>query len=399
MAVKLILTQIMKDEAHVAHRMLNSIKPIVDGIVVIDTGSTDDSINIVKKWGEDNGVETHVFERPFDNFEDSRNESFKKAREVFLGRDDNHTYYNFWLDFDEQLIIDPSFKKNKLNKDLYMFNTYIKTMKYTRNELCRLDKDFRFYGPVHEFIVPPNGPDGKPDKTITSALLDGITVKVEMDGGSWQGNISHKYKSHAHSLEKYIDESREDPRWVFYTAQSYHDSACVPENKQENDERLRRSLYYYKERVQRPDGYYEEIFYSQYRIATIMRAMEEPWNLCLNEFLKAHSMDPLRGEPIKAISDYYLALGEWNNAYIFTSLGKKLYHGNNPYPKRLLFVDETMYVWKFLEAHAAACFYTNRKSEAKQTYLEMSSIMKSQPQFFTQDDIQKIQSNAQFFTQ
>ena len=50
MAVKLILTQIMKNEAHVAHRMLNSIKPIIDGIVVIDTGSTDDSINVVKKW-------------------------------------------------------------------------------------------------------------------------------------------------------------------------------------------------------------------------------------------------------------------------------------------------------------------------------------------------------------
>ena len=69
MAVKLILTQIMKNETHVAHRMLNSIKPIVDGIVVIDTGSTDDSIEKVRKWGEDNGIETYVFERPFDNFE------------------------------------------------------------------------------------------------------------------------------------------------------------------------------------------------------------------------------------------------------------------------------------------------------------------------------------------
>ena len=170
MAVKLILTQIMKNEAHVANRMLDSIKSIVDGIVVIDTGSTDDSINIVRKWGEDNGVETHVFERPFDNFENSRNESFEKARETFLGRGDKHTYYNFWLDFDEQIEIDPKFNKKNLNKDLYMFNTYINTMKYTRNEMCRLDKEFRFYGPVHEFIIPP-----KDDKSITSGLLDGIT--------------------------------------------------------------------------------------------------------------------------------------------------------------------------------------------------------------------------------
>jgi glycosyltransferase involved in cell wall biosynthesis len=391
MAVKLILTQIMKNEAHVAHRMLNSIKSIIDGIVVVDTGSTDDSINIVRKWGEDNGVETHVIERPFDNFENSRNESFKKAREIFLGRNDGHTYYNFWLDFDEQIEIDANFNKQKIDKDLYMFNTYIGAMKYTRNELCRLDKAFRFYGPVHEFIVCD-------DKNITSGLMEGLTVRVKMDGGSWQSNIPAKYLSHAHVLEKYInDTNRQDPRWVFYTAQSWHDSACVPDNKDENDERLRRSMKFYKERVSVPNGYPEEIFYAQYRIGTIMRAMEEPWNLALNELLKAYSFDPLRGEPIKAIIDYYLAVGEWHNAYLFSSFGKKNFHNKNPYPTRLLFVDETLYVWKFLECHAAACFYTGRRDEAKQTYLEMVKISKEQPQYFTPDDLQKIQMNAQFF--
>ena len=391
MAVKLILTQIMKNEAHVAHRMLNSIKPIVDGIVVIDTGSTDDSINVVKKWGDDNGIETHVIERPFDNFENSRNESFKKAREIFLGRNDGHTYYNFWLDFDEQIEIDAKFDKQKIDKDLYMFNTYIGAMKYTRNELCRLDKPYRFYGPVHEFIVCD-------DKNITSGLMEGLVVRVKMDGGSWQSNIPAKYLSHAHVLEKYInDTNRQDPRWIFYTAQSWHDSACVPDNKDENDERLRRSMKFYKERVSRPDGYPEEIFYAQYRIGTIMRAMEEPWNLALNELLKAYSFDPLRGEPIKAIIDYYLAVGEWHNAYLFSSFGKKNFHNKNPYPTRLLFVDETLYVWKFLECHAAACFYTGRKDEAKQTFLEMVKLSKEQPQYFTPDDLQKIQMNAQFF--
>ena len=69
MAKKLALVQIMKNEAHVVTRMLNSIKQIVDMIVMVDTGSTDDSINIVKKWGEENGVETHVYEKLFDNFE------------------------------------------------------------------------------------------------------------------------------------------------------------------------------------------------------------------------------------------------------------------------------------------------------------------------------------------
>ena len=61
MAVKIILTQIMKNESHVITRMLDSIKGFADGICMVDTGSTDDSIEIVKKWGAENDIETYVF--------------------------------------------------------------------------------------------------------------------------------------------------------------------------------------------------------------------------------------------------------------------------------------------------------------------------------------------------
>ena len=386
---KLVLTQIMKNEAHVITRMLNSIKPVVDIICLVDTGSTDNTIEVVKNWGLENNVETHVFERVFDNFENSRNYSIQMAREITNGRGSD--YWGFWLDADEVLEIQPNFNKNGIDKDLYMFNTYINVMKYTRNECYKLDKPFRFYGPVHEFIVCD-------DRNITSGLMDGLVVRVQMDGGSWKGNIPEKYKSHAHVLEKYIDANRQDPRWIFYTAQSYHDSACVPDNKEENEERLRRSMKYYRERISRQDGYPEEIFYSQFRIGTIMRALEEPWYLTMNELLKAYTMEPLRAEPIKAIIDYYLAVGEWHNAYLFSKFAKMNFHQKNPYPQRLLFVDEALYVWKLLEVHAAASFYTGRKDEAKQCYQEMVRISREQSQYFTQEDYNKITMNAQFFS-
>jgi hypothetical protein len=66
-----------------------------------------------------------------------------------------------------------------------------------------------------------------------------------MDGASWQGKTS-EYLDHAHRLETYISNDRSD-RWIFYTAQSYHDSASIADNKDENEERLRRSLHYYRE--------------------------------------------------------------------------------------------------------------------------------------------------------
>jgi len=388
---KLALNFICKDESHVIGKMLESCKTITDLIVVNDTGSTDGTQDIIRKFGEDNNIPTYVFERPFDDFEKSRNHSIQKLKEVVaeLGWDANKVH-GYWFDCDETLVIDPKFNKDQFVNDLYMINTFIGQMKYTRNTFFRVSKPFRWYGPIHEFIVCD-------DQNITSGLAENIFVDVKMTGASWQGDIPTKYKNHAFVLEKYIDANRQDPRWIFYTAQSYHDSASIPDNREENEERLRRALKYYKERVNRTDGYAEEIYYSQFRIGTIMRSLEEPWNLTHQELLKAYNMDPSRAESIKIIIDYYLQMNEWNMAYLYSKFAKVNFHGKNPYPNRLLFVDEALYIWKFAEAHAATCFYTGRMDEAKATYQEIVNISKNSPQYFTPEDFNKLQQNAQFF--
>ena len=381
---KLGLSQIVKNEEHVIERMFNSIKPVVDAIFLVDTGSTDNTINVCKKWGEDNNIPVFIKERIFDNFENSRNAAMEFSNE--------DCEYCFWIDADEELEIDPKvFNKNKLDKDLYMFNTYIGSMKYTRNECWKTDKPYRWYGPCHEFIVCDQ-------QNITSGLMDGICVRVHMDGGSWKtGNIADKYKKHSAILEDYIDNKDRNARWVFYTAQSYHDSASLPDNKAENEERLRRSMKYYKERIGRSDGYEEERFYSQFRVGTIMKNLEYPWSETSQELLKAYSMEPLRGEPIKSIIDHYLMVGEWNMAYLYSKFAKVNFHNKNPYPTRLLFVDESLYIWRFLEVHAAASFYTGRKEEASATYKELLDALKNTPEYFGPEDVNKINSNAQFF--
>lgn len=388
---KLALHFICKDESHVISKMLNSCKNITDLIVVNDTGSTDGTQDIIRKFGEDNNIPTYVFERPFDNFEKSRNYAMDKLKEVVNElKWDPKSVFGFWFDCDETLEIDPSFKKEQFTKDFYMMNTFIGHMKYTRNTFFRLSKEFRWTGVVHEFITTS-------DKTITSGVADNIKVIVEMTGNSWLGDIPTKYLGHAQLLEKHLSTDRTDPRNLFYLAQSYHDSTTIPNNKDENDERLRRSIFYYKERANRNDGYKEEIYYSQYRIGTIMVRLEEPWYLTLQELLKAYSIDPLRGESIKTIIDHYLMVGEWNIAYMYSKFAKVNFHGKNPYPQRLLFVDESLYNWKFAESHCASCYYTGRKDEAKVTYNEILTLTKTHPQYFTQEDLNKIEQNKQFF--
>jgi glycosyltransferase involved in cell wall biosynthesis len=389
---RLVLSQICKNESHCIINMLNSLKGVSDMIIFTDTGSTDGTQDMIRKWGEENNVPAFVFDRPFDNFENSRNHAMEMARlktdEMGWKREETWTH---WLDCDETLHVDPkTFNKSKLDKDLYMINTFIGQMKYTRNTFARTSKPFKWYGPVHEFITCD-------DQNITSGLIEGLHVDVKMIGASWKGNIADKYKKHAALLEDYIDNKDRNSRWVFYTAQSYHDSASLPDNREENEERMRRSIKYYTERVNRLDGYEEERFYSQYRIGTIMKVMEKPWAEVHQALLKAHAMEPLRAEPIKVIIDHYLQNNEWHMAYVYSKFARTTFHGNNPYPARLLFVDESLYNWKLLESHAAACIYTNRKEEGKACYDEIISILKKNPYWFSPDDVQKLQTNAQFF--
>lgn len=388
---KLALNFICKDEEHVIERMLNSSNGILDLIVAVDTGSTDKTIDLIKKFGIDNNIPTYVFERPFDTFDKCRNFAMDKLRETVKELNWNSDrVHGMWYDCDEQLMIEPGFDKNQFTNDLYMINTFIGQMKYTRNTFFKVSKPFRWYGVVHEFIVCD-------DQNISSGLATDIAVNVSMDGNSWKSNIPSKYLSHSHKLESYIANNRQDPRWIFYTAQSYHDSASMPDNIEENKERLRRSLKYYKERTERSDGYVEEIYYAHYRMGSIMKTLEEPWNLTMQQCLKAYSVDPLRGESIKLIIDYYLQMGEWNLAYLYTKFGYENFHNKNPYPTRLLFVEELLYTWKFAEVHAAACFYTGRKDEAKKVYEQMVELTKTNPGAFSQDDLNKINTNSQFF--
>ena len=105
------LSQIVKNESKVITRMLDSIADIADYITIVETGSTDDTINIIKNWAKEHNIPCDVYERPFDNFANSRNYAMKMAKPK--------TDYSFWLDADEILHVDKTkFDKDKL--DPYM---------------------------------------------------------------------------------------------------------------------------------------------------------------------------------------------------------------------------------------------------------------------------------------
>ena len=84
--MKISLCIICKDEEKKIARCINSVKEKVDEIVVVDTGSTDNTINIVKELG------AKVFEIPWENdFAKARNYAISKCKGnwiVFLDADE-----------------------------------------------------------------------------------------------------------------------------------------------------------------------------------------------------------------------------------------------------------------------------------------------------------------------
>jgi len=100
--MKLSATLIIKNEEESLPRCLDSIKDLVDEIVVVDTGSVDKSIEIAKSYG------AKVFEHPWqDDFSFHRNQAFGYATGDWA----------FVIDADEQLIkdeVDPKQFKTRL---------------------------------------------------------------------------------------------------------------------------------------------------------------------------------------------------------------------------------------------------------------------------------------------
>ncbi len=88
MTARLSLTMIVKNEAATLGRCLASVRDLVDEIIVVDTGSSDNTKEIARQYG------ARVFDFPWcDSFAAARNESIRHAAGQWL----------LWLDADEYL--------------------------------------------------------------------------------------------------------------------------------------------------------------------------------------------------------------------------------------------------------------------------------------------------------
>ncbi len=142
----LSLCMIVKNEQQNLPRCLNSVKDYVDEIIIIDTGSEDDTVNIALSYGAKVGHFTWI-----NDFSAARNYAISQASGTWI----------LMLDADEELIIEnPNFQQQlKTNSDIVAYSiAYIEqnhqslyTNSY-RNCLFRHIPEHQYIQPYHEYL-------------------------------------------------------------------------------------------------------------------------------------------------------------------------------------------------------------------------------------------------------
>ena len=143
--MRLSAALIVRDESAVLDDCLASIRHVADEIVVVDTGSTDDSRQIAARHG------ARVFDVPWrEDFAAARNEALERARGRFV----------LYIDADERLCpvdrahVDGLLADESVTCYTVLFRPQIGYTRYREYRIWRNDPRIRFRGVIHETMLP-----------------------------------------------------------------------------------------------------------------------------------------------------------------------------------------------------------------------------------------------------
>ena len=76
----LCLNMIVKNESKIITRLLTSVLPIIDTYCICDTGSTDNTIELIETFFKERGISGKIVNEAFKNFAHNRNFALKSAQ-------------------------------------------------------------------------------------------------------------------------------------------------------------------------------------------------------------------------------------------------------------------------------------------------------------------------------
>ena len=326
--VSICLNMIVRNESRIIKRLLQSVLPIIDTYIICDTGSTDDTPNIIKLFFDENLIPGEIITEPFKNFGYNRTFALKAAR--------GKATYALLLDADMIFKVELSFDKQSLKSSAYQIIQKGGNLSYHNTRLIRLDIDAKCLGPTHEYYdLPPGSSNDK---------LDSLWIDDIGDGGS-KGD---KFDRDIRLLKQGIEEEPANGRYYFYLANSYF-----------NCGRINECIPYYEKRIEL-GGWSEEIFYSHLNLGHAYMKIGNP-EKAIFIWMNGYNTHPVRSETIYEICKYYREKGKNKIAMAFCMLGKSI-----PYPKNdTLFIHNDIYDTGFDYELSILGYYNNHPNMHK----------------------------------
>jgi glycosyltransferase involved in cell wall biosynthesis len=286
------LLMMLKNEKKRLHVTLNSVIGVVDSLIIFDTGSTDNTIDIIKEFSEKNKINLYLIQGDFVNFSVSRNTSLYYADTIGVK-------YLLLLDCNDELrgganlkILARDFKDKPNNAFLVCQEWFTGVSdKYYNIRLVKNKCGWRYRGSVHEWMkdTTREGPD--PAEPVVR-IPDDTGIILYQDRTKDDDKTSKRFHRDRELLLRDYSETPTDTRTLFYLAQTCE---CIGN--------LEEALYYSKLRLE-VDGFIEEIFHSYMRCGNVCLALSHSWEDCLGWYMKAYNHS-LRAEPLVKIADFY----------------------------------------------------------------------------------------------
>jgi len=207
----LCLNMIVKNETRIIHRLFDSVVSIIDSYCICDTGSTDNTKELIKDFFKDKKIDGELVEHKWKDFGHNRSKALKAAY--------NKTDYVFIFDADDEIFGD--FKLPTIyDCDKYTLK-FGKDFVYFRPLLFNNRKKFCFKGVLHEYLSNIDEVSGEKNITGNYYIESGRTGNRSQNPNKYIDDANILKKAHYDELEKDYNLSC---RYAFYCAQSYKDS-------------------------------------------------------------------------------------------------------------------------------------------------------------------------------
>ena len=324
---------IVKNESHIITRLLSSVLPLIDTYCICDTGSTDNTIEIIKTFFDGVNVKGKIIEEPFRDFGYNRSFSLKQCHGM------ENADYVLLLDADMMLEIDEKisiheFKKH-MDKDAYYLLQGNTKFHYKNIRIVKNTGKFKYWGVTHEYIELPD------NTSVYSIPKTMMFINDIGDGGAKTDKFIRDIKLLKQGL---IDKPNND-RYTFYLANSYKDSR-----------QFQLAIETYEKRIELR-GWKQEVWYSYYSIGLCYKELND-MKSAVYYWLEGYNYLPERIENLYEIMTYYRINKKYTLVDTFYNLAKK--SRNTIQEADQLFFKKDIYDYKIDYEFSITGFYSNQ---------------------------------------